>query len=148
MMRSSGIAAGAAIVAVVDMSEVNSAWEAFTAQLQQHESHLDEQKSQLQGQVLRQVRTAYSTARAVGSSVGPQDGLQRSKSAICMAMSVPGEHMVECSTIQHERDFAPDQAFINEEQSTFRLCGLSVHWVLQLPAAGTDCLSGAANPES
>ena len=78
MMRSSGMAAGAATVALVDMSEVNSAWEAFTAQLQQLESHLEEQKSQLQGQVLHQVRTACITLCAVLLSVAPWTGLQRS----------------------------------------------------------------------
>ena len=64
------MAVGAATVALVDMGEVDSAWEAFTAQLQQHESHLEEQKSQLQGQVSRQVRTAYSTAPSVAPYVG------------------------------------------------------------------------------
>ena len=78
MMRSSGIAAGAATVAVVDMSEVNSAWEAFTAQLQQHESHLDEQKSQLQGQVSRQVRTTYSRALCCGAISGAPSVCSRS----------------------------------------------------------------------
>ncbi len=72
MMRSSGMAAGATTVALVDMSEVNGAWEAFTAQLQQHESHLEEQKSQLQSQVSRQVRTAYSTALCCGAVRGSQ----------------------------------------------------------------------------
>ena len=67
MMRSSAMAAGAATVAMVDMSEVDSAWEAFTAQLQQHESHLEEQKSQLQGQVSRQVSTAIAVCCAAVS---------------------------------------------------------------------------------
>lgn len=40
----------------VDMADVDNAWDAFTAQLQQHDTHLDEQKNQLQGQLARQVR--------------------------------------------------------------------------------------------
>lgn len=39
----------------VDMSEVDNAWDSFTAQLQQHDARLDEQKGQLQGQLDRQV---------------------------------------------------------------------------------------------
>lgn len=39
----------------VDMTEVDNAWDSFTSQLQQHDTHLDEQKNQLQGQLARQV---------------------------------------------------------------------------------------------
>ena len=39
----------------VDMAEVDNAWDSFTNQLQQHDTHLDEQKNQLQGQLARQV---------------------------------------------------------------------------------------------
>lgn len=39
----------------VDMTQVDNAWDSFTSQLQQHDSHLDEQKNQLQGQLTRQV---------------------------------------------------------------------------------------------
>lgn len=41
----------------VDMADVDNAWDSFTAQLQQHDTHLDEQKNQLQGQLTRQVST-------------------------------------------------------------------------------------------
>lgn len=40
----------------VDMTEVNNAWESFTAQLQQHDALLEDQKHQLQGQLTRQVQ--------------------------------------------------------------------------------------------
>ena len=40
---------------LVDMTAVDNAWDSFTAQLQQHDTHLDEQKNQLQGQLARQV---------------------------------------------------------------------------------------------
>lgn len=39
----------------VDMTQVDNAWDSFTAQLQQHDTHLDEQKNQLQGHLARQV---------------------------------------------------------------------------------------------
>ena len=42
----------------VDMTQVDNAWDSFTAQLQQHDSHLEEQKNQLQGQLTRQVTHA------------------------------------------------------------------------------------------
>lgn len=44
----------------VDMTEVDNAWDSFTTQLQQHDSHLDEQKNQLQGQLARQVTVLAS----------------------------------------------------------------------------------------
>ena len=43
----------------VSMTEVDNAWDSFTAQLQQHDTHLDEQKNQLQGQLARQVVQLY-----------------------------------------------------------------------------------------
>jgi dynein heavy chain 2, cytosolic len=41
--------------AVVDMSEVNNKWEGFMTNLQQFDAHLEEQKTQLQGQIGKKV---------------------------------------------------------------------------------------------
>jgi dynein heavy chain 2 len=41
--------------AVVDLSEVNNQWEAFTTQLQQFDAHLDEQKQQLGTVIAKQL---------------------------------------------------------------------------------------------
>jgi len=46
---------------------VDNAWDAFTAQLQQHDTHLDEQKNQLQGQLARQVRNDACLVSLSGS---------------------------------------------------------------------------------
>ena len=51
----------------VDMADVDNAWDAFTAQLQQHDTHLDEQKNQLQGQLARQVRNDACLVSLSGS---------------------------------------------------------------------------------
>ena len=48
--------AGGIAIQTVDMTEVDNAWDSFTAQLQQHDTRLDEQKGQLQGQLDRQVQ--------------------------------------------------------------------------------------------
>ena len=54
-MAAAGTVAG--VGQPVDMADVDNAWDSFTAQLQQHDTHLDEQKNQLQGQLTRQVST-------------------------------------------------------------------------------------------
>ncbi|DBA90074.1 TPA: hypothetical protein ACH3X2_004335 [Trebouxia sp. C0005] len=51
----------------VDMADVDNAWDAFTAQLQQHDTHLDEQKNQLQGQLARQVGEMKSRISGFGA---------------------------------------------------------------------------------
>lgn len=57
LLRSMGAGSGGSLTGSgVSMAELDNTWEAFTSQLQQHESHLEEQKNQLQGQVARQVR--------------------------------------------------------------------------------------------
>lgn len=54
-MAAAGTVAG--VGQPVDMADVDNAWDSFTAQLQQHDTHLDEQKNQLQGQLTRQAST-------------------------------------------------------------------------------------------
>ncbi|GFR50179.1 hypothetical protein Agub_g12346, partial [Astrephomene gubernaculifera] len=44
-----------AAFAVVDLTEVNNSWDAFTNQLQQFDAHLEEQKNQLAVQIARQL---------------------------------------------------------------------------------------------
>ena len=55
----------------VDMTEVDNAWDSFASQLQQHDSHLDEQKNQLQGQLARQVRKLLLIASRLSSFTEP-----------------------------------------------------------------------------
>ncbi|KAL3130926.1 hypothetical protein ABBQ38_000251 [Trebouxia sp. C0009 RCD-2024] len=51
----------------VDMTEVDNAWDSFTSQLQQHDTHLDEQKNQLQGQLARQAGELKSRISGFGA---------------------------------------------------------------------------------
>jgi len=61
LLKSMAAAGGMAGVGQpVDMTDVDNAWDSFTSQLQQHDTHLDEQKNQLQGQLARQVRFSIS----------------------------------------------------------------------------------------
>ena len=55
LSRTMASSANAIVGQQVDMTEVDNAWETFTAQLQQHDALLEDQKQQLQGQLTRQV---------------------------------------------------------------------------------------------
>lgn len=55
LLRAMAVNGKEAQYAVVDMSDVNNAWESFTTQLQQFDAHLDEQKAQLSVLVVKQL---------------------------------------------------------------------------------------------
>lgn len=44
-----------AALGAVDMTDLNNEWETFQTKLQQHETHLEEQKNQLKGQIERNI---------------------------------------------------------------------------------------------
>lgn len=55
LLRAMAVNGKEAQYAVVDMSDVNNAWESFTTQLQQFDAHLEEQKQQLAGVIAKQL---------------------------------------------------------------------------------------------
>lgn len=65
---SSGLAGGSgAAMAGVDMSELNNEWETFQTKLQQHETHLEDQKNQLKGQIERNITEFKSKVNGFAS---------------------------------------------------------------------------------
>lgn len=62
LLRTMAPSSGAAVGQQVDMTEVDNAWESFTAQLQQHDALLEDQKHHLQGQLIRQVLDCHLSA--------------------------------------------------------------------------------------
>ena len=54
-------------MAAVDMSELNNEWETFQTKLQQHETHLEDQKNQLKGQIERNITDFKSKVNGFAS---------------------------------------------------------------------------------
>ena len=55
LLRAMAASGKDAAYAVVDLTEVNNAWESFTTQLQQFDANLEEQKGQLGGLIAKQL---------------------------------------------------------------------------------------------
>ena len=63
----SAAAGGGAAMAAVDMTDLNNEWETFQNKLQQHETHLEDQKSQLKGQIERNITDFKSKVNGFAS---------------------------------------------------------------------------------
>ena len=97
LMKTAAGSGATTIAQTVDMTDVDNAWESFTAQLQQHDARLDEQKGQLQGQLQRQVRYSSMPTPSLHSHMRSLSMLEQSSEASCqLAMCVskcaPGSH--------------------------------------------------------
>mmetsp|Transcript_17017 Transcript_17017/g.54247 ORF Transcript_17017/g.54247 Transcript_17017/m.54247 type:complete len:3325 (+) Transcript_17017:156-10130(+) len=116
---------GGGVAAVVDMSALTNEWEDFTTKLQQHESHLDDQKNQLKGQIDKQVvdfraevltfQQKWNDFKPSGAPQGdPQVTLTKMEDMKAMLAEMREKSDKLKGDCEHFSMEAPDLAFLDE----------------------------------